>query len=99
MARTQKTSGESSTLPTVLIFVLNKKSSPIFRKISDHPVNIINRLEEGNGVPLGGIPILPVSDIISGIYFVSSIVFEINSSNYNFNKGVMVRNRCFEKGK
>ena len=33
-------------------------------------------------VPLCGIPILPVSDIISGISFVSSIVFEINSSNY-----------------
>lgn len=98
MARTQKTSGESSTLPTVLIFVLNKKSSPIFRKISDHPVNIIDTLEEGDGVPLGGIPILPVSDIISGIYFVSSIVFEINSSNY-IKKSVMFRNRCFEKGK
>lgn len=86
MARTQKTSGESSTLPTVLIFVLNKKSSPIFRNISDHPVNIINTFEEGDGVPLGGIPILPVSDIISGIYFVSSIVLEINSSNYILKK-------------
>ena len=48
MGRTQKTSGESNTLPTVLIFVLNKKSAPIFCMISDHPVNINNVFGKGD---------------------------------------------------
>ena len=47
MGRTQKTSGESNTLPTVLIFVLNKKSAPIFCMISDHPFNINNVFGKG----------------------------------------------------
>lgn len=121
--------GESSTEPTELIFVLKRNSSPIFRRISAevncgeyseraHNVeeeeeekggrvvgNDISNKEKGGvakasnweipiiaemaekdrtgwiGEPLCDISILPVSLMISGMSFVSSIVDEINSSN------------------
>jgi len=67
-----------------LILVLSKKSWPICCMISDRRVVNWEFIYPGYiDAPLWGMPILPVSLIISGMSLVSSTVDEMRSSNYS----------------
>ena len=93
--RTQNTSGESNTEPTAAMLARSRKTSPILHMITEGEVHENGRppaqksMESGKrrtvreaDRPLWGRPIFPVVLIISGYSFVSSIVAEIKSSNF-----------------